>query len=71
MVVSVLTCGWPDMPNVIKEEPISYYPGSVITITGCRHGYIMDGPTTYTCQANEDGNAAYWDPAPSTVCQGI
>ena len=56
----VASCGWLNVLNAVKQQPISYLVGSEVTIVGCRDGYTLRGrDEKYTCFSAADGMGEY------------
>ena len=64
LIFLVVSCGMPVMHG--KRNGSSYVEGSMLEITGCKHGYklVNDTPSqVHTCQANGS-----WSPVETAEC---
>ena len=66
--VTVTSCGWLNIPDVVKMQPVKYTVGSQVTIFGCMSGFYSDGSTkVYMCESTGYQTAA-WTPTIGYNC---
>jgi hypothetical protein len=59
----VTSCGWLNIPDAIRQQPVSYTVGSQVSIVGCMSGFLESGSTyVYLCQST-GYQSAIWSPS--------
>jgi hypothetical protein len=67
---AVASCGWLNIPNAVRQQPISYTVGSQVSILGCMNGFMEYGSSSsyvYMCQSTGYQTAA-WTPSIAVSC---